>query len=86
MKKSHWILTLFLSEAAEASRYYFFENRWKKLKCPNLLKPLGTLIFKNIGPSIPQSHLLVAISLWHTLYNMELIVILRINVHKIQGK
>ena len=33
----------FLSEAAEASWYYFFENRWKKLKYQNLLKPLGTI-------------------------------------------
>ena len=41
-ENSCWILAPFLSEAAEASQYYFFENRWKKLKCPHLLKPLGT--------------------------------------------
>ena len=39
-----WYMIPFLSEAAYASWCYFFENRWKKLKCPNLLKPLGTLI------------------------------------------
>ena len=37
----------FLSEAAEASWYYFFENRWKKPKYQNLLKPLGTINQKN---------------------------------------
>ena len=31
-----WISTLFLSEVAEASLCYFFENWWMKLKCHNL--------------------------------------------------
>ena len=34
----------FLSEAIEASWWYFFENLLMKLKCPNLLKLLGTII------------------------------------------
>jgi hypothetical protein len=33
----------FLSEAAEASLCYFFENWLMKLKCPHLLNPLGTI-------------------------------------------
>ena len=37
----------FLSEAVEASLCYFFENWLIKLKCPNLLKPLGTIIHQN---------------------------------------
>ena len=34
----------FLLEAVEASWCYFFENWLMKLKCTNLLKPLGTII------------------------------------------
>ena len=41
------ILALFLLEAVEASRCYFFENWWMKLKCPLLLKPLATIVQKN---------------------------------------
>ena len=37
----------FLTEAVEASLCYFFENWLMKLKCPKLLKPLGTLIHQN---------------------------------------
>ena len=37
----------FKLEAVEASLYYFFEHWWKKLKYPNLLKPLGTIIQQN---------------------------------------
>ena len=44
---SYWILAPFLLEAVEASRCYFFEKWLIKLKCPNLLKPLGTLIQEN---------------------------------------
>ena len=51
---SYWILAPFLLEAAEASRCYFFENRWKKLKCPNLLKPLETLIKKKYWSFYPS--------------------------------
>ena len=39
----HWYLTLFLSEAVEASRCNFFENWLKKHKIYYLLKPLGTI-------------------------------------------
>ena len=41
------ILALFLSEAVEASRCYFFENWWIKLKCSLLLKPLATKVQEN---------------------------------------
>jgi hypothetical protein len=37
------ILALFLPEAVEANQCYFFENWFKKLKCPHLLKPVGTI-------------------------------------------
>ena len=37
----YWYLIPFLSEAVEASWCYFF------FKCPNLLKPLGTIIQQN---------------------------------------
>ena len=43
----HCYLISFLSEAVEASRCYFFENWLMKLKCPHLLKPLGTIIQQN---------------------------------------
>ena len=36
----YWYLTPFLSEAVEVSSYYWL----MKVKCPNLLKPLSTLI------------------------------------------
>ena len=36
LEKSCWILAPFLSEAAEAIIWIFFENWWMKLKCPNL--------------------------------------------------
>ena len=40
-----WIIKILLNlEAVEASRCYFFENRWKKLKFPIPLKTLGTII------------------------------------------
>ena len=43
----HWlILAPFLLVAVEASRCYFLENWLMKLKCPNLLKPLSTIIQK----------------------------------------
>jgi hypothetical protein len=41
------ILAPFLSEAVEASQYYFFENWLMKLKCPNLLKSVGTMNQEN---------------------------------------
>ena len=37
------ILALFLSEAVEASRCYFFENWKMTLKCPLLLRPLESI-------------------------------------------
>ena len=41
------ILAPFLPEAVEPNRCYFFENWVKKLKCPHLLKPLGTIFQHN---------------------------------------
>ena len=41
------ILAPFLREAVEANRCYFFLNGVKKLKCPPLLKPLGTIFQHN---------------------------------------
>ena len=61
-------LAPFLSEAVEASVFYFFLNWLMKLKCPNLLKPLDTIIQKIINPSTPQSHLESHIFKWDTLY------------------
>ena len=48
-QKSNFLLILapFLPEAVEANRCYFFENWVKKLKCPHLLKPLGTIFQHN---------------------------------------
>ena len=48
-QKSNLLLILapFLPEAVEANRCYFFENWVKKLKCPHLLKPLGTIFQHN---------------------------------------
>ena len=64
------ILAPFLLEAAEASQCYFFENRWKKLKFPNLLKPLGTLSKKYIDSSIPQGYLVSTSSLYFLLWKL----------------
>ena len=47
-----------MSEAVEASLCYFFENWLMKHKSPNLLKPLGTIIYQNYQfyyPSEPFS-------------------------------
>ena len=54
----YWYMVPFLSEAVEASRCYFFKNWLMKLKCPHLLKPLGTIIQQNCWffyPSKPFS-------------------------------
>jgi hypothetical protein len=54
----YWYLTPFLSKAVEASRCYFFENWLLKIKFPNLLKPLGTIIqqkYWSFYPSEPFS-------------------------------
>ena len=51
-------LTNFLSEAVEARRCKCFENWLMKHKCPNLLKPLGTIDQKkhwSFYPSEPFS-------------------------------
>ena len=48
----HWYLNTFLSEAVEASRCYFFVN-WL-MKCPYLLKSLGTLIQENYWSFYPS--------------------------------
>ena len=45
---------IFLSEAVEASQCHFFENWLMKLKCPDLLKPLSTIIQQFFYPSIPH--------------------------------
>ena len=50
----HWHFIYFLLEAVEASQYYFFENWLMKLKCPNLPKPLGTIIQENYGSYNPS--------------------------------
>ena len=44
----------FLSDAVEANWCYFFEKWLMKLKCPNLLKPLGTLIQENYWSFYPS--------------------------------
>ena len=49
-----YILVTFLLKAVEASWCYFFLNWLVKLKCPHLLKPLGTIIQHFFDPSIPQ--------------------------------
>ena len=55
-KKSNFlqILVTFLLKAVEASWCNFFLNWLVKLKCPHLLKPLGTIIQHFFDPSIPQ--------------------------------
>ena len=49
----HWYMIPLLSEAVEASWYNFFENCLMKLKCPNLLNPLGTIIQENYQTFYP---------------------------------
>ena len=44
----------FLSEAVEASWYYFFEKWFMKLKIYNLLKPLGTITQQNYWSFYPS--------------------------------
>ena len=57
MKSQVEFLAPFLSEAVEDSRCYFFEKWLMKLKCPNLLKPLGTLIQENYRSFYPSEPL-----------------------------
>ena len=45
----YWYLAIFLSEAVEASQFYFFGNRLIKPKCPNLLNVLLATFLKNLG-------------------------------------
>ena len=47
MKYQDEFLAPFLSEAVEASGCYFFQNWLMKLKIPNYLKPLDTIIQEN---------------------------------------
>ena len=49
-----WIWYLYALEAVEASQCYFFENRFIKLKCPTLLKPLATVIQQNYWSFYPS--------------------------------
>jgi hypothetical protein len=66
-----YILAPFLSEAVEANRCYFFENWVQKLKCPHLLKPLGTIFQHNY---------------WF-FYTSEPFTLARFNMrHPVQGK
>ena len=55
-QKSHFslIFDTFLSEAVKASRCYFFVNWLMKVRCLNLLKPLGTLIQENYWSFYPS--------------------------------
>ena len=46
----YWYLAIFLSEAVETSRHYFFGNKLIKLKCPHLLKVL--LTFFKLGSQL----------------------------------
>ena len=58
IKNPSFYLIPFLSEAVGASPCYFFRNLLIKLKCPNLLKPLTTIIKQNCWffyPSEPFS-------------------------------
>ena len=54
MKYQDEFLAPFLSEAVEARVFYFFKNWLMKLKCPNLLKPLDTIIQENYQPFYPS--------------------------------
>ena len=54
MKYQDEFLAPFLSEAVEASVFYFFKNWLMKLKCQNLLKPLDTIIQENYQPFYPS--------------------------------
>ena len=47
MKYQNEFLAPFLSEAVEASVFYFLKNLLMKLKFPILLNPLDTIIQKN---------------------------------------
>jgi hypothetical protein len=47
-------LAPFLSEAVEASVFNFFKNWLMKIKCPNLLKPLDTMIQENFQTFYPS--------------------------------
>ena len=50
-----WLISdTFLLETVEASLCYFFVNWFMKLKCPNLLKSLGTLIQENYQSFYPS--------------------------------
>ena len=50
----YWYLIPFPSEASKASGYYFFEIWSIKLKFPNILKPLRTMIQQNYWSFYPS--------------------------------
>ena len=50
----YWYLIPSLLKAVEVSQCYFFENWLMKVKFPNLLKPLGTLIQENYWSFYPS--------------------------------
>ena len=54
MKYQDEFLAPFLSAAVEASIFYSFKNWLMKLKCPNLLKALHTIIQENYQPFYPS--------------------------------
>ena len=54
MKYKDEFFAPFLSEAVEASIFYFLKNWRMKLKCPILLKPLDTIIQENYQPFYPS--------------------------------
>ena len=54
MKYQDEFLAPFLSEAVEARVFYFFKNWLMKLKCPNLVKPLDTIIQENYQHFYPS--------------------------------
>ena len=55
----------FLSEAVEASWCYFFEKKFMKLKFPNPLKPLDTIIQQNYWSFYPSQ------MIYFALFNMR---------------
>ena len=66
------ILAVFLSEAVEASRCYFFENWWMKLKCPLLLKPLATIVQENSQSFYPSEPFRIShFTMRHPVYHLQ---------------
>ena len=91
---SYWILAPLPSEAVEANWCYFFENWFKKLKCPHLLTPLGTIFQNNywsshttliwMGQYRPSNHSnVIYLPIWFNIDQFEYKkVFLRLGYHK----